>query len=226
MLHQHGLAAAVALVHAVQLRHGHVRLVDEHQEVLGKEVEQRVRRLARLAARQDAGVVLDAVAVAQLAQHLHVVLGALAQTEGLQLLALRLQLGHPRLELGGDLRQRPLDGVLRGDEVGGRIDGHRRQLLDDLLGERVDLDDLLHLVAPQAHPQRVVVVGGPDLEAVAAHPELAPGEADVVALVVDLHQLGEHLVPADVVTLLEQHHLPQILLRASPGRRCTTPRPR
>ncbi len=95
----------------------------------------------------------------------------------------------------------------------GRVDGHVREPGDDLLGHRVDLDDLLHHVAPKAHPQGVVVVGRPHLEALAPHPELAAGEADVVALVVDLHQLREHLVAADVVALLEQHHLPQILSR-------------
>ena len=40
------LARAVAVIHAVQLRDGLVRLVDEHQEVAGKVVEQRGRRLA------------------------------------------------------------------------------------------------------------------------------------------------------------------------------------
>ncbi len=107
-----------------------------------------------------------------------------------------------------------------------RVDGHRRKPGHDLLGERIDLDDLLHLVSPQAHPHRIVVIGRPHLEAVAAHPELAPGEADVVTFVVDLDQLGEHLVAADLVALLEQHHLAQILLPENPARRCRTPRPR
>ncbi len=78
VLHQHRLAAAVPLVHAVQLRHGHVRLVDEDQEVLGKEVEQCIRRFAGLASRQDTGIVLYAAAVTQLPKHLHVILSPLA----------------------------------------------------------------------------------------------------------------------------------------------------
>ena len=144
VLDEHDLAAAVALVHAVQLGDGDVRLVDEHQEVVGEEVEQRVRRLAGLATGQDARVVLDAVAVAQLAQHLHVVLRALAQAEGLELLALCLQFGHPASRVPRrSPHQRPFDGVVGGDEVGGRVDGHVGQAGHDLLGERVDLDDLL-----------------------------------------------------------------------------------
>src|SRR5271169_6901654 len=43
------LARAVAVIHAVQLRHGLVRLVNEEQEVAREIVEQRRRRLARQA---------------------------------------------------------------------------------------------------------------------------------------------------------------------------------
>ena len=64
--------------------------------------------VARAAAVEDPRVVLDAVAEAHLAQHLHVVLRALAQAVALQQLALGLQLGAARVELAPDL----LDGAL------------------------------------------------------------------------------------------------------------------
>ena len=71
------LARAIALVHAADLRDRLVRLVDEH-DVVGREVvEQRVRRRSRWPAVEDARVVLDPVAEAQLLHHLEVVLGAL-----------------------------------------------------------------------------------------------------------------------------------------------------
>ena len=82
------LAAAVALVLAVQLGHGLVALVDDEQEVVGEVVEQRERRLAEVAAVDVHRVVLDAVAVADLGHHLEVVLGAHAQALGLEQLAL------------------------------------------------------------------------------------------------------------------------------------------
>ena len=47
MLDELLLAAAVALVLAVELRDRHVALVDDQQEVVGEEVEQRVGGLAR-----------------------------------------------------------------------------------------------------------------------------------------------------------------------------------
>src|SRR5213076_593610 len=96
-------ARAVALVHAADLRHGLVRLVDEADEVLREVVEEAVRAGAGRAAVEDARVVLDAVAEAELAQHLHVELRALAQAVGLQQLALGLELGAALVELAADL---------------------------------------------------------------------------------------------------------------------------
>ena len=50
-----------------------VRLVDDHEEVFGEEVDERVGRLAGLSDdREVAGVVLDARTMADLEQHLHV----------------------------------------------------------------------------------------------------------------------------------------------------------
>ena len=69
---QHFLARAVAVVHAADLRHGLVALVDDDQRVVRQVVEQRRRRLARRAAGQVPRVVLDAVAVADLLDHLEI----------------------------------------------------------------------------------------------------------------------------------------------------------
>ncbi len=72
-------ARAVAAVHRLQLRHGLVRLVDDDEEVLREVVDERRRRLARLATREVARVVLDAVAEAHLLHHLEVVQRALLE---------------------------------------------------------------------------------------------------------------------------------------------------
>ena len=60
VLGQRRLAPVVAAEHAADLRHGDVALVGEHQRVVGQVLEQRRRRLAGIAARQIARVVLDA----------------------------------------------------------------------------------------------------------------------------------------------------------------------
>ena len=65
----------------------HVALVEEHQRVLRQVVDQRRRRLARRRARQVARVVLDALAVADLLQHLEVEARALLEALRLDQLA-------------------------------------------------------------------------------------------------------------------------------------------
>ncbi len=91
MLDQVLLAGPVAGVLSVDLRDGDVALVDHHEEVVGKEVEQRVGRIARCPALHRCRVVLDAVAEPHLVEHLEVVLGAHAQPLGLEQLLLALE---------------------------------------------------------------------------------------------------------------------------------------
>ena len=79
VLHQGNLAGAVALVHAVDLGHGDVRLVDDDERVVGEEIEQAERPLPLLASAEMTRVVLDAGARSGLAHHLHVEVRALAQ---------------------------------------------------------------------------------------------------------------------------------------------------
>ena len=131
-LHQRLLARAVALEHAADLRHGLVRLVDEADEVVGEEVEQAERPLPRLPAVEDARVVLDPVAEAELAQHLHVELRPLAQPVRLEQLALGLELLRPHLELVADLADGALDRLAVGGVVRGGPDRGVLELVVDL----------------------------------------------------------------------------------------------
>jgi hypothetical protein len=96
VFHQRGLARAVAVVHAAELADQHVALVQEHQRVAGQVVHQRGRRLARLRAAEVARVVLDALAVAHLLQHLQVEARALLHALRLHQLAVLDELVQPR----------------------------------------------------------------------------------------------------------------------------------
>ena len=62
--------------------------------------------------------------------------------------------------------------------------------VDLLAGERIDHLDALDLVAEQLDAHRGLVVGGVDLDGVAPHPELAPHEVHVVALVLHVDELA------------------------------------
>ncbi len=86
-LGERALALVVALVHAADLRHRDVALVDEQDRVLGDVLEQGRRRLAGCPAGQVARIVLDARAGAGGHDHLEVGHGALLDPLGLEQLA-------------------------------------------------------------------------------------------------------------------------------------------
>ena len=143
------LAAAVALVLAVELRDGHVALVDDQQVVVGEEVEQGVRRGAGAAAVDRRRVVLDAVAEADLLHHLEVVLRAHAQALGLEQLALLLEVPQPLGQLGLDAHDGGLHALVARHVVGGGVDPQVVEGADLLARGGVDLGDALDLVAEQ-----------------------------------------------------------------------------
>jgi hypothetical protein len=101
-----------------------VRLVHHHQGVLGQIVEEGRRRLSRGTSRQVAGVVLDAVAVAGLAEHLEIEHRSLVEPLGLQELPLRLELGLLLEELRLDRLYGVGETWLRSDVVTRRVDRH------------------------------------------------------------------------------------------------------
>jgi hypothetical protein len=98
--------------------------------------------------------------------------------------------------------------------VGGRVDGQEVELAQDLARQRVDLGHALHLVPEQGDPVDRVLVGRVDLEHVAAHPEGAAGELEVVAGVLDVDEVTKHVVEVVEAALLQEDHPLAVLLRA------------
>ena len=213
MLDERLLARAVALVHAADLRDGLVRLVDHDDEVAAEVVEQRVRRRARRAPVEDPRVVLDPVAVAELLEHLQVVLGPLPDPVGLEQLALRLEEPDLLLQLAPDLAHGALDRVARGHVLGRREDGEVVEAGVDLARERVEVRDLLDLVAEERDAVRRLHVRGLHLDDVAPHAEAPAPEDRVVARVLDVDELAEHDVAVDLEPDAEHHGLLLVLDR-------------
>ena len=166
-------------------------LVDDEQPVRREVVEQGPRPAAGLAPGEVPGVVLDAGAVAELAHHLEVEDGALAEPGGLEDPALGLHLGGPLLHLGLDVDERLLELVAGRHEVGRRVDVEVVALGDQLAGQRVDLGDPLDLVAEELDPDDPIVRGRHELEGVAADPEPGPLERLVVALVLEVDEVAQ-----------------------------------
>ena len=151
-----------------------------------------------------AGVVFDAVAEADGLDHLEVEAGALVDALGLDEAAFLFELGFPVGELGEDVVDGLVFAVGRDDVVGLGVDGEAGVLLLDGAEERVDLGERFDLVAEELDAEGVFVVGGVDLDDVAADAEGAAAEVDVVALVEDFDEAAGDVLPLDLLALFEE----------------------
>ena len=179
-------------------------LVHEHQRIVRDVFEQRGRRLARLAAGEVARIVLDAGAASGRLHHFEVVEGALLQPLRLQQPAGGLELVEPPFQLLLDAGDRLQQRRARRHIVRVGVDLDEFQLVGLLPGERIEFVDRFDLIAEQQHaPGAVLVVGGKDLDHVAAHAERAAIEVAGAALVLQRHQIGDELALVDALALLE-----------------------
>ncbi len=190
-----------------------MRLVDEDDEVVGEVVDQRERMRARWSALEHARVVLDPVAEAELPEHLDVVLRALPDPVCLEHAALCLELRDLLLELVADLVDGAVDGRLGGDVLRRRPDREVVELREHLAGERVEVRDLLDLVAEHRDPVRRLDVRRLHLDHVPSHSEPPAREDRVVADVLRVDQRAEHLVAVVLGADLEDQHLLAPFLR-------------
>ena len=216
VVHERDLAAAVAAVHGVNLRQGHMRLVDHDEKVLGKVIEEGVRCRARRAVREVTRVVLDAGAVAHLLHHFEVIVRALLQPLRFKEFALTLQYGETLLKLRANVRHGDLHILIVRDVVGRRKHHGVKPLSVDLARRHVELDDALYLVAEHLDAHAAVVVPrGEDLDHVAAHAEASALKRDIVALVADGDELLQDLLARDRLPLVHgENHLMIALRRA------------
>ena len=174
VVHKVDFARLVAAVHGAHLGHGDVALVDDGEEVLGQVVEQAEGAHAGFAAVEVARVVLDARAVAHLANHLEVVGDALVEPLGLG----RAALAPEGLDLGAEvhfnLAQGMRQALLGGDEdVAGEDAEGVHGLAGGHLGERVEQLQALDLVAPEDDAQNERLLGQVHIDGVALDAEVA-----------------------------------------------------
>ena len=160
--------------------------------------------------RQVARVVLDAVAVARLAQHLEVEHRALVEPLRLEELPLRLQSGLHLHELRLDRLHRVGEAGLGGHVVARGVDRHLGEPPRRLAGERVEGADPLHLVPEQLDADPALLVGGHDLDHVPAHAEGPPLQLVVVALVAGLDEAREQVPPVEDVALPDEEQHPVV----------------
>ena len=207
ILHKVLLAGAIATIHGIDLWHADVALVDDQQEILGEEIEQAIGALAGFAPVEIARVVLNARAVAQLLDHLHVILHALLDALGLDAIAQLLEV----VDLSHQVVLYPTDGALglllaRHKEVG-RINLVLVETLQRAQGERVALLDGVDLVVPPTNAQHVVAVGHGHQHRIALDGEIASLQVDVVAHIERVDQLAEKLIAVELLAAPDGHHV-------------------
>ena len=114
-----------------------------------------------------------------------------------------------------NLADRALDGRLRRDVLRRGPDGDVVELCQDLAGERVEVGDVLDLVAEEGDAVGRLLVRRLHLDDVALHSEAAAAEHRVVADVLRVDQLPQHQVAVVLRADLEDDHaLPPLLRRA------------
>ena len=183
MLDQHLLASPVAIEHASDLRHRGMAFIQKHEQVFREKIDQTGGTISRFPARQMQGVIFDPVAESHFLHHLQIVVRAHADALSLQILVVRLERGHPFIELPLDRRHRRIHLALGGHVLVCRIQIELVQLAQRGAGERIKFGDLLNLVTPHLHPQGLLAVSRHDINHIPAHPETASFQVVVVALV-------------------------------------------
>ncbi len=207
----------IARPHGPHLRDRDVRFVDHDQRVVGEEIEQRVRSLARLSARQRATVVFDARTEPRFTHQLDVVSSAGLQPLRFEHFAFLLEL----LELLGqfrfDFQHGFFNAFLRHHEMPSRVHVGTVQLFCFFAGQRVDDRQALDFIPPHLDAERKLFVGGPDFNDIAARPEFAARDFEIVPFVLNVDQFEQQAVAIDLRTDKQRdHHVEIVLGRPEP----------
>ena len=191
MIDQNRFAGFVTLVHAADLRNGGVAFIDQQQIILGKKVEQCVGSRARITTGDVAGVVFNALAEPHFMHHFQIVIRAHFDPLGFEQFVLRLEFGNAALHFLADRHHRLFHLVARCGKLFRGKEDVRLESFHDRACQRINAADAFDFVTEKLQPDGgLFEIRGMDLYHIAAHPELATTECDVVPLE---HQLAQHV---------------------------------
>ncbi|MPN46313.1 hypothetical protein SDC9_193899 [bioreactor metagenome] len=128
--------------------------VHDQQEILREIVDQRKRRLSGFAPVKIARIVFDAVAIADFAHHLDVILRALLNSLRLDQAIHAFKLVPPRFSIAPDGVDGGFQLFTAGCIVRRGENRDMRALAKQFPCERIDIHDALHLVAEELHANR------------------------------------------------------------------------
>ena len=206
MLHERALPGLVAREHAADLGVRLVALVHHDDGVPRQVVHQGRRRLPRGPPREVTRVVLDAVAMPRLGEHVQIEERPLHEPLRFEQLPLLKQPGMVLVELFPDRDQRPREVLFAGHVVGPREERHAVLAGQFAPGQRVEAGQSFDLIAVEPHPEPQILVPGHDLHGVAPYAETAAFERGVIALILHLHKLPEERLAGGELGALLEHH--------------------
>ena len=208
VIHQIFFARTIPVIHAPNLAHGHVGLVDKHQRIARHVVNKRRRRLTRLASAHVPRVVLDAFAKTNLAHHFQIKARALLD-------ALRFQQFHLTDKLIFALVQLGFDEVNRAQHIRARAGvmraGEHREATNFLLdvpGERIEQLQHFDLVVKERDAHRSLrMFSRKNVEHFAAHAKSPTRKIHIVTVVLHLGQSTDCGALIELVALAQmQNH--------------------
>ena len=215
VLHQRHLARTVAFMHAADLRHRDMALIDNAKHVLGKVIDKRKRRLSGAAPIEVTRIVLDTRAKTHRLEQLKVVIGSLLQALRLEQLVLGLELGHALLALLLDgLESRRHLGFL-GHVVRGGPHRDGVVLTQQFACDLIDLGNELHLVTKELKAQGVLRIRRIDINHIATHAKRTACKVIVIAIVLDINQRVDKIIALKGHLLVHIGSQARVILRAA-----------
>ena len=203
------------MIHPPNLRQGHVGLVHQQQVILREIVQQGPRSGTGGPPRQMAGVVFHSGAKPGFLQHFQIVVGTAFQAGRFQDLALGPQFPQPLLQFHRDVGAGQSQPLFAGNEVLGGIDGRFLLLGQHFSGQGIQGDNALHFIPEKLDPHCHFLVGRHNFQGIPPHPELAPGQFQIVPLVLHFNQLAQQAAPVADFPHLNLRHQVKVILRVA-----------
>jgi len=214
MLHKSLLARPVPPVHPPQLRDGRVAFVNDHEGFFREVIHESRRRPAGCSSREVTGIIFYSLAVTHLFHHLDIELRPLIQTLSLQELARGSQFREPFLQLLPDPVNGPFHIVPRRHIMASGINGHFFKSFYFFPPQRIHNGDGLDGIAEKFHPDDpFLLVGRKYLHHVSPHAEGAAVKIDIVARVLHVHKLSQHVVAPELHSAFQTKNLAPVFLR-------------
>ena len=215
MLGQRDLARPVTFMHAAHLRHRNVALVNDAQEVLGKVIDQRVRRLTWLTTIQMTRVILDTRAKAQRFQHFQVVIHAHFQALRFQQLAFVVELLQAVAQLFLDGFQCAIEFRTHRNIMRRRPNGKRLVRVQLFARYIIDFGDRFYLITPELNTDRIIRIRRKHIQRIAAHAKRTALEFVIVAIVLDVYQAIYNLVTVHFLLFIKEYSHTGVICRTA-----------